>query len=98
MIIINIYNYRYKIITYEELKELQKYKDIILIDVRSRQEFFEGHLKEAINIPLMDIKKYNFNENQGLVLYCNAGIRSVKAGRILESKGYKNIYILEPIN
>ena len=95
MIIINVYNYRYKIIIYKELKELQKYKDIILIDVRSRQEFFESHINGAINIPLMNIKKYNFDKNQAIILYCNAGIRSLKAKKILESKGYQNVYILE---
>ena len=97
MVIIKNDNYRYKKINYNQLKEIKKYRDVILIDVRSRQEFYEGHIIDAINIPLIDIKKYSFDENQILVLYCNAGIRSIKAGRILESKGYKNIYILEPI-
>ena len=98
MININNRNNDSKIINLDQLKELEKYSNMILIDVRSRQEFYESHIKGAINIPLINIKKYNFDKNQIIVLYCNAGIRSVKAKRILEQKGYRNIYILEPIN
>lgn len=92
---IKINNNNSKIVNYNQLKELEKYNDIILIDVRSRQEFFESHINGAINIPLMNIKKYNFDKNQAIILYCNAGIRSLKAKKILESKGYQNVYILE---
>ncbi|MBR2704135.1 MAG: rhodanese-like domain-containing protein [Clostridia bacterium] len=86
------------LINYNQLKEMEKYNNVILIDVRSRQEFYESHIKGAINIPLINIKRYKFSYDQMIVLYCNAGIRSVKAKKILELKGYKNIYILEPNN
>ena len=87
-----------KIISLSQLKELEKYHGTILIDVRSRQEFYENHIKGAVNIPLMNIKKYSFDKNLIIVLYCNAGVRSVKAKRILEQKGYRNVYILEHID
>lgn len=67
-----------------------------IIDVRSRQEFIEGHIAGAINIPLIYIRDYPFSKNQTIILYCNAGIRSVKAKYILEKRGYKDIYILDP--
>lgn len=84
-------------ISIQEFNNLKKSKDIILVDVRSRQEFNEGHISESINIPLIDLDRYSFNKNKTIVLYCNAGIRSKKAMTILKNKGYRNLFILDPI-
>ena len=42
-------------ISYDDLKELMRNKEIYLIDVRSGQEYEEGHLDGAINIPVYNI-------------------------------------------
>ena len=44
-------------ISYKDLKSLMKNKYIILIDVRSGQEYEEGHLDGAINIHVYNIEK-----------------------------------------
>ena len=46
-----------KEISYKELSEMIKKKKCILVDVRSSQEYEEGHLNGAINIPIYHIKK-----------------------------------------
>ena len=46
-----------KEISYKNLKELMKNKTVYLIDVRSNQEYEEGHLDSAINIPIYNIEK-----------------------------------------
>lgn len=76
---------------------INKYPTII-VDVRSEQEFKEGHINGAINIPLYKVKsdfqKKVKNKNEYIVLYCTSGIRSKKTQNILISMGYTNVYNL----
>lgn len=79
-----------------ELEELVK-KGAILIDVRSPQEYEEGHLDNAILIPEYDINKKilnRFNINDEIILYCSTGNRSRKAKKKLEKIGYVKVYNL----
>lgn len=87
-------------IDYRTLQNLMKENgNIILLDVRSRKEFCEGHLLGAINIPLCELKnKINFlvpNKGQTIIVYCQMGGRSEKAGRMLKRMGYINIFELD---
>ena len=70
----------------------------ILLDVRSVQEFKEGHLLGAINIPLGELKnKANLlipNHGQKVIVYCQMGGRSKKAINLLYKLGYNNLYQL----
>lgn len=88
-----------KDISYEELKKIIKNKEIYLIDVRSGQEYEEGHLDGALNIPLYniekDIEKNIKNKDDTIILYCSSGSRSKKAKEILEKLGYGEVYNLK---
>lgn len=68
----------------------------ILIDVRSPQEFREGHLDGAISIPDYQIRRVAArqitNKEQLIVVYCSTGHRSQETQRMLESMGYTNVY------
>ena len=79
----------------EEAKQLQN-EGAIVIDVRSPQEFREGHLDGAISIPEYDIKKEIENivldKNKNIVVYCSSGGRSKKAQKTLNKLGYQNVY------
>ena len=70
----------------------------VLIDVRSPQEYNEGHLPEALNIPEYEIRKVK-NEmtklNQQIVVYCQYGGRSREAYNMLRKMGYTNVYSLK---
>ena len=88
-----------KEISYKELSEMIKKKKCILVDVRSSQEYEEGHLNGAINIPIYHIKK-NIKQiiestDSLIILYCSSGYRSNQAKAILESFGYDNVYTLK---
>ena len=65
----------------------------VIIDVRDRNEFLQGHIPMAINIPLEKIKSDNFNVPRGkpLILYCERGASSMYAARILSNRGYRAI-------
>lgn len=86
-------------ISYDDLKELMRNKAIYLIDVRSGQEYEEGHLDGAINIPVYnienEIQKKVKDKNETIILYCSSGSRSKKAKNILEKLGYTEVYNLK---
>ena len=74
-------------------------KDIVILDVRSTQEFLEWHIDNAINIPEYEISKrieeIIKDKNTEIIIYCQHGIRSEKAYKKLKKIGYSNIFILE---
>ncbi|MEP2652006.1 MAG: rhodanese-like domain-containing protein [Paraglaciecola sp.] len=71
----------------------------ILIDVRSPEEFADGHVPTAINIPLNEIstslEQLNTFIDKNIVLYCRSGYRANKASGILTENGFSMIHHLE---
>ena len=88
-----------KEISYEELIKMSKEKLVYLIDVRSSQEFEEGHLDGAINISVdnieNEVEKIIKNKEEVIIVYCSSGTRSKNAKNILEKLGYTNVYNLK---
>ena len=87
-------------IDYENAKTILKNdKQAILVDVRSPQEYNEGHLEGSINFPLYDIERNSeklLNEKENtIILCCRSGSRSRKALEILKEQGYINVYQIE---
>ena len=87
-------------IDYESAKTILKNdKNAILVDVRSPQEYKEGHLEGSINIALYDLEKESEklikNKQNTIILYCQSGNRSNKALEILKEQGYKSLYQIE---
>lgn len=84
-------------ITIEELKN-KVLQGAILLDVRSNQEYREGHLQGAINIPDFEIANRVQREipkkNQLIVLYCQYGGRSKDVSMMMKRMGYTNVYNL----
>ncbi len=84
-------------INIEELKNKVS-QGAILIDVRSKQEYKEGHLPKAINIPEYEIQRRILkeipNKNQLIVVYCQYGGRSKNTYINMKKMGYSNIYNL----
>lgn len=88
-----------KDINYYEATELIKNNaDVVLLDVRSMQEYEEYHLNGAINIPLYELRSKAeaiLSKNNIIIVYCQSGIRSKKACKCLEDFGYENLYHLK---
>lgn len=80
-------------------KMLRENKNIILIDVRTKDEFMYNHLDGAINIPLHEINqkigRYTNNKNDVIIVYCEYGGRSKKAVNKLNKIGFVNVYNLD---
>lgn len=74
------------------LYEKTKSKDVIIIDVRTPQEYTQGHLPKAQNIPLQDLDKrmgeLSTYKNKELFLVCASGGRSHTATQTLLKNGF----------
>lgn len=85
----------YKNINFEQAKEIIENEQVLLLDVRTDEEFVTGHIPNAINIPVQELEE-RLNElkdkNEKILIYCKSGRRSVIACEILEEYGYTNLY------
>ena len=72
--------------------------NLVIINVRTNEEYKEGHIKNSINIPVDNIEKINYRKDTKIVLYCRSGNRSNQAALKLKSLGYENIYDMGGIN
>ncbi len=84
-------------INMEQMETLIK-QGAIVIDVRSPQEFAEGHIPGAICIPEYNIQREIRNKvpniNSLIIVYCDSGVRSKNAQKRLQKIGYKQVYNL----
>lgn len=86
--------YLKKIFSSEKNKELENLiQNSFLVDVRTRTEFSNAHVKGSVNIPLDEINENlnSFGGKESIIVFCASGIRSSQAKRILERKGFKNV-------
>ncbi|MEA3335203.1 MAG: molybdopterin-synthase adenylyltransferase MoeB [Chloroflexota bacterium] len=79
--------------TIRELDErLQNGQTPLIIDIRERDEFEQGHLPGAIFVPRgfleLRIEQFAFDRETPIVLYCAGGVRSALAARNLREMGY----------
>ena len=80
-----------------EIKDvLKKNKDLIIIDVRTPDEFKEGHLKGAQNIDIRQYDAYSkldkLNPKAKYLVYCRTNHRSGMAVDYMIQKGFKTVY------
>ena len=79
----------------EAVKMMRDEKDYIILDVRRPDEFAEGHIPGAINVPNEEIGTAEIAElpdkSQMILVYCRSGRRSKEASEKLVKLGYTNI-------
>lgn len=78
-----------------EFWSIKEVQSPIIIDVRTEQEFKQGHIEGAIHIPYQQIEivtKVVKNTELPIVLYCRSGRRAGVAQQILEQQGYSYLY------
>ncbi len=85
-----------EIITPKALTERAEHEDIRVIDVRSPKQFEAGHVKDAVNIPLKNLREYaaTADKDQTVVTYCNKGTTGNAAQNVLLNLGFRNVYNL----
>lgn len=71
----------------------------VLVDVRTPEEFAEGHIPGAILIPHDQMEERHGElaeyKDKPLLLICRSGKRSVFAAEVLAEHGYQNLYNLK---
>jgi len=86
----------YKNIKVEEISSLGE--NVLYLDVRSRLEFSNGHIEDAVNIDVEELENNVGdlipNKDRIIIVYCQSGNRSAVASKKLIELGYKNIYNL----
>ena len=79
----------------ENLKEIINRKDVVIVDVRTPEEFGSGHVEGSINIPLDKVpdslEKFR-SMDAPIVLCCRSGQRSGQALKWLQQQGVEDLY------
>lgn len=84
-----------KTLTQDEF--IEGYRKAQLIDVREPNEFDNGHILGARNVPLTQFKmrKQEIRKDKPVFLYCQNGTRCSRAATILKKNGCQDLYMLK---
>lgn len=88
----NIFNLFKKSDLNSEIEKFKQTTNAVLLDVRTKEEFREGHIPGSINIPVdrLEVTALNINKDATIFVYCHSGARSSRAVAILKRLGYNN--------
>lgn len=75
---------------------MENNSDVIVLDVRSVEEFNSSHIENAVNIPYTDIEsrfesEVTSDKDATILVYCQSGQRSTIASETLVKLGYTNV-------
>ncbi len=80
----------------EAMHMMETEKDYVILDVRTEEEYKEGHIPGAICVPNETIGEDDIAElpkkEQVILVYCRSGRRSKQAAAKLSAQGYTNVY------
>lgn len=89
-------NPAYHKVTPDVAKKMME-EGVKLIDVREADEFAQGHVQGAVNVPLSTMKPGMTleavpNKEDKVLVQCKSGVRAEKASKLLIESGYKHVY------
>ena len=76
------------------VKEYRARPGAVLLDVRTPDEYREGHIPGSVNVALQSMDKVASvakSKETPLIVYCYSGSRSRQAAAILQRMGYSNV-------
>lgn len=82
------------IIPFDAKRMMDQNGKAFLLDVRTPEEYRQGHLKGAVLIPLNQIERRlaEVPKNRPVIVYCAVGSRSSLVAGFLTHKGYRDVY------
>lgn len=77
----------------EEIQKKLNEPNVTILDVREPEEFANGHIPGAVNIPLDDIenRSHELNDHHHIYIICRTGNRSDFAAKKLANKGFEKL-------
>lgn len=86
----------YKKITSEDAKSIIDSEDVIILDVRTPEEYSGGHIENSVLLPVTEItdkaEDVLPDKDAKILVYCRSGNRSATASKELIAMGYTNVY------
>jgi rhodanese-related sulfurtransferase len=82
-------------VTVEEAKSLiESNSSLIILDVRTQEEYDSGHIEGSILIPVSELEDRldELSKEEELLIYCRTGNRSTSSVNILKENGYTKIF------
>ncbi len=78
-----------------QFEEIIRSDSVVLVDVRTAEEYANGHIDNALNIdvlkPDFECKAVTLSKSKNIAVYCRSGKRSLKAAAMLAKSGYQVI-------
>lgn len=88
-----------EVLNADQFEQKLQMEDVQLVDVRTADEFAEGHLPNALNIDIngdeFELQTAKLDKEKPVMVYCKMGGRSAKAASKLKEQGFKNITDLD---
>lgn len=72
---------------------VDRYPEVVILDVRPREEFLESHIRHAVNLPYEEGRQWNLPKWKEIVVYCERGSASMMAARELCQQGYRVVSV-----
>ncbi|WP_394132951.1 rhodanese-like domain-containing protein [Shewanella maritima] len=88
-----------KNISHQILTQLVNKEEGVVFDVRSKDEYKKGHIIDALNVTMSEIKNNKLThlekyKTSPIIVVCNAGMTSSQAAQLLIKEGFANVYNL----
>ncbi|MEZ9197955.1 rhodanese-like domain-containing protein [Shewanella sp. 10N.286.54.B9] len=85
-----------KNVNHQEATLLMNKQSAKVVDVRGKEEFKKGHIVDAVNLPLADIKNNQLGtlenaKGSPIIMVCNAGMTSSQAAQLMVKHGFDNV-------
>jgi UPF0176 protein len=92
-----------KYVNAQQMNELLKDPDTVVVDMRNHYEYEVGHFVNALEVPSDTFREQlpmaagmmKGKENKNIIMYCTGGIRCEKASAYMLHKGFQNVFHLE---
>lgn len=77
------------------VEEYKAHEGAVLLDVRTPEEYGEGHIPGSVNVPLQSIDKVTSviaDKDKTVFVYCRSGARSSQAVAFMKQMGYTEVH------
>ena len=79
----------------QSVEEYKAHEGAVLLDVRTPEEYGEGHIPGSVNVPLQSIDKVTSviaDKDKTVFVYCRSGARSSQAVAFMKQMGYNEVH------